>query len=84
MKSNEQHVDALEKSTTINTNSKNHKTKNPKLNFLDAIKRLTHSEKLERINEAVNLLQQLKDIEKSDDDDQVCADTQLRCYLILY
>lgn len=71
MKSNEQHVDALEQSTT-NTiaNSKNRKSKNTK-SFLDAFKRLTHSEKLQRIDEAVNLLQQLKEIKTSDGEDQV-------------
>lgn len=79
MKSTEQHVDALEKSTT---NSKNHKSKNPKLNFLDAFKRLTHSEKLQRINEAVNLLQQLKEIEKSDDDDNQVCTVQRYCVVI--
>lgn len=59
MKSNEQHVDALQQS----------KTKQ----ILEALKRLTHSEKLQRIDEAVNLLQQLKDIGTSDEN-QVWAD----------
>lgn len=64
MKSHEQHVEgALEKSTI--GNSKNHKSP---LKFLEAFKRLTNSEKLQRINEAVNLLQQLKQIERPDDD----------------
>lgn len=67
MKSHQQHVDgALEQSTP--DNSKNHKSPNAPLKFLEAFKRLTHSEKLQRINEAVDLLQQLKQIDTPDDD----------------
>lgn len=82
MKSIEQHVDALEQSTTTTTNSKKHKSKNPKLNFLEAFKRLTHSEKLQRINEAVNLLQHLKEIEKTDDDDDQVCTVRRNCVVI--
>lgn len=83
MKSHEQHVDALEQkgtttaaatamATTTKTNNKT--PKNTTTKFLDTIKRLTDSEKVQRINEAVNLLQQLKEIKTSaDDDDKVCV-----------
>lgn len=66
MKSQEQHVDgALKQSTTISR--KTQKSIAP-LKLLESFQKLTNSEKLQRINEAVNLLHQLKQIDASDDD----------------
>lgn len=59
MKAQEQHVDALHQ-------SKNNKNANFTNKISESFKKLTNSEKLNRINGAVNLLQHLKQI-KSDE-----------------
>lgn len=66
MKSKEQHVDAMDKST-----SKDHNKYGGQLKFLETLKGLTHSEKLQRINAAVNVLQQLKNIDDTTNEDRV-------------
>lgn len=62
MKAKEQHVDALQQ-------SKNNKNSNITNKISESFKKLTNSEKLNRINGAVSLLQQFKGI--NSDEDQV-------------
>lgn len=66
MKAKEQHVDALKQ-------SKNHKNSNISSKISTSFKKLTNSEKLNRINGAVCLLQHLKEIKI--DENQVCVIT---------
>lgn len=62
MKAKEQHVDALQQ-------SKNNKNSNITNKISESFKKLTNSEKLNRINGAVSLLQHFKGI--NSDEDQV-------------
>lgn len=62
MKAKEQHVDALQQ-------SKNNKNSNISNKISESFKKLTNSEKLNRINGAVSLLQHFKGI--NSDEDQV-------------
>lgn len=63
MKSKEEHVDLLVQTKNNIKSSINNK-------ISESFKKITNSEKLNRINGAVNLLQQLKEIKN--DGNQVC------------
>lgn len=64
MKATEQHVDALEQSKN-NENAQINRKKS------ESFKKLTNSDKLKRINGAVNLLQQFKELNVAEN--QVCV-----------
>lgn len=64
MKAKKQHVDALKQ-------SKNNQNSSKIIKISQSFKQLTNNEKLQRINGAVNLLQQLKDTKF--DENQVCV-----------
>lgn len=71
MKTKEQHVDALKQ-------SKNNKNSTISNKISESFKKLTNTEKLQRINGAVNLLQHLKDLKT--DENQVCVRVLSWCW----
>lgn len=78
MMSKEQHVDGL-----VQTKNNKNSTNNNKIS--ESYKKLTQSEKLKRINGAVDLIQHLKAIKY--DENQVCLGELrifLNCVILLY